>query len=137
MKQEQILQIQIMEQEANQLNEHLKLIEQNISEMQELMVSLEEIEKKEIKEMLANIGKRIYIPVEIKNKKLIVDVGNQHFVKKTVPETKKVIDEQIRRLIAGKTEIMEKLGELQEKMRYLLGEMEEEQQKEQAKEKKN
>jgi len=132
MNQEQIIKIQIMEQEANQLNEHLKLIEQNINEMQELVVSLDEVDKKESQEILANIGKRIYIPVKITDKKLIVEVGNKHFVKKSIPETKKVIEEQLGNLIGAKTEIMEKLEEIQEKMKAIIEEIE----KEQAKEKK-
>ncbi|MBD3252236.1 hypothetical protein GF386_00715, partial [Candidatus Pacearchaeota archaeon] len=52
MKQEQIMQIQMMEQESNQLNEHLKILDENLNEMGELKKSLEEIEKKECKEIL-------------------------------------------------------------------------------------
>jgi len=132
MKQEQIMQIQIMEQEANQLNEQLQLIEQNVSEMQELKASLDEIENSEGKtEILANLGKRIYIPVEIKEKgkdlKLVVEVGKGNFVKKNISETKEVVDEQVNKLMQGKNQIMARLEELQAMMMKLMGEIEKEQ----------
>jgi len=134
MKQEQIMQIQMMEQEANQLNEQLQLIEQNVSEMQELKASLDEIENSDGKtEILANLGKRIYIPVEIKEKgkdlKLVVEVGRGNFVKKNISETKEVVDGQVDKLIQGKNQIMSRLEELQTMMMRLVGEIEKEQMK--------
>lgn len=129
MNQEQIMQIQIIEQEANQLNQQSELIEQNIKEMQELDMSLHEIENSENKEILANLGKRIYIPVEIKEKKLIVEVGSKNFVKKTIPETQKIIEEQIKRLIRAKLEISERVEDLQKQMISMLQEIEERQEK--------
>ena len=46
MDQQLIIQIQLIEQEANQLNEQLQLIEQNIRELDDLKESLEEINKR-------------------------------------------------------------------------------------------
>lgn len=130
MKQEQIIQFQLLEQEANQLNQQLQLIEQNISEIQELKSSLNEIEKKETNEILVNIGKKIYIPVEIKDKKLIVEVGNKKFVKKAIPETKELIEEQINRLGSARMQIAEKLDMLQGEAETLMKMMEKEGEKE-------
>ena len=123
MKQEQIIQIQLMEQEANQLNEQTQLIEQNIREMSELKESLDEIEKNG-KDILANLGKRIYIPVEIKDKNLIVEVGKGNYVKKNIKDTMKVIDEQINGLMEGRGQIIARLDELQGEMMKLVGEIE-------------
>ncbi|MFH1359039.1 MAG: prefoldin subunit alpha [archaeon] len=130
MNQESIIKIQMMEQEANHFNEQLQMIEQNIKEMQDLKASLEEIDKKENKEILANIGKKIYIPVEIKDKNLIVEVGRGHYVKKTVGDTSKVVEEQINKLSDGKIQIMTRLEELQNEMMNLIGEIEKEYRKE-------
>jgi prefoldin alpha subunit len=116
MNQEHIMQLQMIEQEAEQLNKQVELIEQNIAEMQELRESLIEIENKDNKEILANLGKKIYIPVEIKDKNLIVEVGNKTFVKKTIPETREIINKQIERLVIGKSQIAERLEALQKDM---------------------
>ncbi|MAG02411.1 hypothetical protein CMI42_03670, partial [Candidatus Pacearchaeota archaeon] len=82
MDQQDIMKIQMMEQEVNQLNEQLKIVEQNVGEMNSLKDSLSEIEGEN--NMLANLGKKIYVPVEIKDKKLIVDIGNNVLIKKSI-----------------------------------------------------
>tara|TARA_Y100000296_G_C5094270_1_gene216517 strand:- start:394 stop:804 length:411 start_codon:yes stop_codon:yes gene_type:complete len=123
MEQQHMMQMQMLQQEAQEMNQQLQLIEQNISEMQELKSSLEEIEKDKNKEILANIGKRIYLPVEIKDKNLFVEVGKGNFVKKSVPEAKKVVDEQIKKLIIGKTDITKRLEELQQEVNNLMQEL--------------
>ena len=120
MEQEQIIQIQMFEQETQQLNQQLQLIEQNISEMQDLNLSLEEIEKEESKEILANLGKGIYIPVDIKDRKLIIGVGNKNFIKKTIPETKNIIQEQLKKLVGGRAQISERLEALQSEIGNLM-----------------
>ena len=76
--------------------------------------------------ILANLGKKIYIPVEIKDKKLIVEVGKGNFVKKNIADTKKIIDEQIERLSDGRGQVMSLLGELQGEMMKMVGEIERE-----------
>jgi len=120
MDQQQIIQIQMFEQEAQQLNQQLQLIEQNINEMQDLKASLDEIAKGESKEILASLGKGLYIPVEIKDKKLVVEVGNKNFVKKSIPQTKEIIEEQSKKLVVGKTQILERLEALQSEIEGLM-----------------
>jgi len=129
MNPESIMQIQMMEQEANQLNEQLQLVEQNVNEMLELKASLDEIGKKENMEILANLGKRIYIPVEIKDKNLIVEVGRGHYIKKTPEETVKVVEVQLDRLMKGKGQIMGRLEELQTEMMKMIEDIQKEQEK--------
>ena len=114
----------MMEQEAQQLNQQLQLIDQNVSEMQELELSLDEIANEGSKEILANLGKGIYIPVEVKEKKLIVEVGRKNFIKKTIPETKKIIREQLEKLIGAKSQILDRLESLQIEIERLMREFE-------------
>ncbi|MEK6935662.1 MAG: prefoldin subunit alpha [Nanoarchaeota archaeon] len=122
MNQEKLIQLRIIEQEANQLEQQLQIIEQHISDMQKINNGLDEIEKTQDKEILANIGKGIYIPAQIKSKDLIVEIGSKNFVKKTIPETKKIIEEQLKKLIAFKHQVIEKVGEMQEQMNMLMSE---------------
>ena len=120
MEKQQIIQLQMIEQEANQLEQQLKLVEQHIFDMQKLTEGLNELETSDKKEILANIGKGIYIPAEIKSKELIVEIGNKILVKKSIPETKNIIDEQLKRLIEFKQQIIEKIGEMQEEMNMMI-----------------
>ncbi len=130
MDHQKILQIQIIEQESNQLNQQLQLIDQNISDLQEIELSLDAIEKNQGKEILSNLGKGIYLPVNIKEKKLIIEIGNKHFIKKSIPQTKEVIEEQIKKLFVGKTEIMTRLNDLQEQVNTLIEQIRDSQEKE-------
>jgi prefoldin alpha subunit len=123
MDQEQIMRLQMIEQEANQINQQLEIIDSNLTEMQDLKASLDEIEKTETKEFLANLGKKIFIPVEIKDKKLIVEVGNKNFVKKTIPETKDIIESQLDKLGQLRTQMAERIQEIEGEMNGLIREI--------------
>ncbi|MEK6830530.1 MAG: prefoldin subunit alpha [Nanoarchaeota archaeon] len=125
MNQEQLIRIQLMEQEANQLNQQLQLVEENVKEFRELIESLNEIGNG--KEILVNLGKKLYTKVEIKDDKLIVDVGKGNFVKKTIPDTKEIINNQIEKLSEIREEIMKRLEVLQEEINFLILEIEKEQ----------
>ena len=120
MDQEAIMKIQMMEQETNQLNEQLKMVDQNVIEMKDLKASLDEIDSNENKEIMANLGKRIFIPVDIREKSLIVEVGKGNFVKKSVPDTKKIVDEEGNKLMEAKNQIMGRLDELQNDMNKMI-----------------
>lgn len=113
----------MMEQESKQLNEQLELIEQHVSEMQKLKEALDELEKTNEKSILANLGKNIYIPAEITDKTLIVEVGKGNFVKKTIPEANKIIIEQLEKLDQAKNQIDAKINELQTEMMNLIQSM--------------
>ncbi len=123
MDQEQIIQIQMMEQKVNQFNYQLELIDQNLVELEDLSLSLNEIGKKETKNILANLGKKIYLPVEISDKRLLVEVGNKHFVKKSVDETLKIVYGQTQKLIAAKAEILNRLEDLNNEIENLMQKM--------------
>jgi len=118
MDQGEIIKVQMMEQEVNQLNEQLKVVEQNVGELGSLNESLDEIG--EGKEILANLGKKIFVPVEIKEKKLIVDIGKDNFVKKSVDETKVIVENQIGSLMEVKEHVMKRLQLLEAEMGELI-----------------
>jgi len=120
MEQEQLIQIQMMQQEAQQLEQQAQMIEQHLTEMQGLESGLEELDKTKEKEILSSIGKGIYIPAEIKSKELRVEVGKGNFVKKTIPETKKIINEQVEKLSSVKVQISERMNQIQEEMSGLI-----------------
>jgi prefoldin alpha subunit len=96
------------------------MVDQNVVEMNDLKASLDEIDSNENKEIMANLGKRIFIPVDIREKSLIVEVGKGNFVKKSVPDTKKIVDEEGDKLVEAKNQIMGRLDELQNEMNKMI-----------------
>ncbi len=120
MEQEKLIQLQMIEQEAGQLEQQSQLIEQHFTEMQNLLIGLNELETTDKKEILANIGKGIYIPAEIKSKVLTVEVGKRNFVKKSILETREIVEKQIEKLSSVKQQIADKIEDLQAEMNELI-----------------
>jgi|SRR3989344_2144435 len=129
-KEQYILELGMLEQEAMKLQQQMQMIDQPMFELQNLQFGLQELEKSGEKEMLANLGKNIFIKTQILNKDLLVDVGNRTFIKKNIPETLKVIEEQLEKLIDAKNRILQAMQELQEKMERVIVEAESEEKKE-------
>ena len=122
-KEQYIYQLSMLEQEAQKLQEQMQIIEQQVLELQSLEHGLQELDKTNEKAMLSNLGKGIFMKTEIKDKNLFVDVGNKTFVKKDVPQTLKIIEEQLSKLIEAKNQIMLRMQELQEQMQTLFAEV--------------
>lgn len=119
-QQELIFKLSMFEQHANQLQQQIRSVEKGILDLNELVIGLEELNGKENEEMLAHVGRGIFIKTKIISEELIVDVGSKNFVKKTIPEAKKLIGEQIKRLETIKEELNENLEDLGKEMQRVL-----------------
>ena len=123
-KEEYILKLGMLEQEFGRLQQQMQIIEQQILELQGLQIGLQELEKTEEKQMLANLGKGVFIKTEILDKELLVDIGNRIFVKKDISKTTELIEEQLEKLIEARTQIIEKMQGFQEQMEKIIVEAE-------------
>jgi|GEM_PF-3510588 prefoldin alpha subunit len=105
-EQEKLFRLSMLEQQARQIEQQLQAIEQQIIEMQLLKMNLDELKKSDTKEeVLASIGRNIFVKTSLKDKELFVDVGAKTIVKKSIDEAKEIIDKDIARL----TETREKI----------------------------
>ena len=112
-QQELMFKLGMFEQQIQQLQQQVQAVEQGIVEMNSLNFGLDELVGKEGKEILAPIGRGIFVKSKLISEELTVDVGGRNFVKKTIPETKKIIEEQIKKLEDVKKDLndnLEKLG---------------------------
>jgi len=112
------MQLSMLQQQSEAIEEKLKLINQHASELENLKNGLDKIEKN--KEILVNIGKGIFVNAEIKDKDLLVDVGDKIIVKKTGEETKKVIDKQIANMTEIKTQFLLQLEQINANLQALV-----------------
>lgn len=103
-KQEEILKLQILENQVNQYEEQLKIIEQQIGELDLIKKDLEYLENTKENEIFSEFGKGIYIKSVVK-KEIMVDVGSKILVPKTFSEIKEVIENQISKFNTIKPEI--------------------------------
>ncbi len=103
-----------MHAEAEALEERIGFIEQQIVELKDFQGGLERIEETKSKEMLAGIGKGVFIKSTFEKKELFVDVGAGVIVRKDLGSVMKVIGEQIERLETLREDAQERLIELKE-----------------------
>ena len=103
-----------MHTEAEALEERIGFIEQQIIELRDFEGGLGRLEETKNKEMLAGIGKGVFLKSTFEKKELFVDVGAGVIVKKDLGSVMKVIGEQIERLEALRDDARERLGELKE-----------------------
>ena len=103
-----------MHTEAEALEERIGFIEQQIIELRDFEGGLGRLEETKNKEMIAGIGKGVFLKSTFEKKELFVDVGAGVIVKKDLGSVMKVIGEQIERLEALRDDARERLGELKE-----------------------
>jgi len=125
-QQEYFMKMQMLGQEAERIEQQIQMIEQQVAEMSAVRESVEIIKEGKNKEVLANLGKGIFVRADLREKDLLVNVGKEVIVKKTPDETIKVIDDQIKRLIMGKQQFIERINELQNDMQKMLLQMQKE-----------
>jgi prefoldin alpha subunit len=95
-EQELMMKLGMFEQQIHQLQQQLQAVEQGIVELTSLNFGLDELKKG--REILSPIGRGIFAKTELMSEDLTVDIGSKNFVKKNIPETKKIIQEQVKRL---------------------------------------
>ena len=114
-QQQLLFKLSMFEQQIRQLQQQLQAVEKNIEELGSLDFGLDEIKNSEGKEILASFGRGIFVKAKIVPDDLMVDVGSKNFVKKSIPDTKKIIREQIKKLEEIKGELEKKIEEINEK----------------------
>lgn len=94
--QEKYLQFQYLQQQLEQISQHLELLNQQNGELDISIHAVQELEKTKLKnELLAPIADGIFLKGELKdNKKLVVNVGMNTTVERTVPEVVKLLENQ-------------------------------------------
>ena len=121
-QQELLFKLSIFEQQISQLQQQLQAVEEGFSDLKILSLGLEKIKNSEGKEILAPLGRGIFVRGKMVSEDLIVDVGGKNMVKKTIPETQKIIETQIKKLGKIKQELDEKIEEINKELAQTLTE---------------
>src|SRR3989338_1087208 len=93
---EYLMRLNMLEQRIQKVQEQLMIVEQQRAEISTLSNSLDKIKGKKDKEILAHIGRGIFIKSKIiNNDEIIVDVGSKIFLKKSIDGGKEIIEKQV------------------------------------------
>ena len=95
-EQELNFKFQMLEQQIVAIQQQLQAVEQTLLDMASLNLGLDEIKKD--KEILSPIGAGIFAKAKLISEELIVAIGEKNYIKKSIPETKNLIQEQILKL---------------------------------------
>ena len=68
-KEEVLLQLSMLEQQANEITEKIQAVDNQVSELESLKFSLKKMEKSKGKEMLSPLGRGIFLKTEVKDEK--------------------------------------------------------------------
>ena len=97
-QQELMAKLSIFEQQTQHLNQQLQAVSDGIIEMSSLNFALDELKGKTGKEVLSPLGRGIFTKTKLISEDLIVDIGGKNFVKKSIPEAKEIIEDQMKKL---------------------------------------
>ena len=122
-QQELMYKLSMFEQQIQILSQQLQAVEESIVEMNSLNFGLDELKGAKGKEILAPMGRGIFVKTKLSEEDLIVDIGGKNFVKKTISDTKKIIEEQNKKLEEVKSELNDKIEEIHEEATKMILEM--------------
>lgn len=113
-EQELTLKFQMLEQQIMAIQQQLQAVEQTLIDMTSLHIGLDEI--KTNKEILAPVGAGIFAKAKLISEELVVGIGDKNYIKKSISETKKLIQEQIKKLEIAKEELNFELDKMNDEV---------------------
>lgn len=119
MNEEYIVRLSVMQQQAEKIQEQIELVNSQMQDLDSLKSSLANLDKGEI---LANIGRGIFVKAEIKNKDLYVNIGEKVVVKKNTEETQDMIGKQMINLENIKNQLLDDLQGINRQLQSLINE---------------
>lgn len=125
-KEELLIKLSLLEQQANEIAQKIEAVDNQISELESLRLSLIKIEKSQGKEMLAPLGRGIFLRTEIKDEKLFVNVGSRILVKKSFKESAEIIEKQINEIGYVKSHLLRNIEEINKNLAILVEEAQKE-----------
>lgn len=111
-QQELMFKLSMFDQQIQNIQQQSQAVEKAINDLSLLVVGLDDIKGAEGKEILAPIGRGIFVKSKIISEDLIVNIGSKNFVKKKIPQTQEVIKSQIKKLENAREELNKALEEV-------------------------
>lgn len=116
---------QVLQQQAEQMNKYLEELEQKRQEFEQTKESLKEFEKTPVEtQTMIPVASGIFAQGKItENKELIVNVGANILVKKNIPQTVDLIDEQVKEIEQAQTKITQDIQKINLEINSLFKEL--------------
>lgn len=129
-QQELMMKFSMFEQQIKHLQEQLQAVEKASLDLESINLGLDEIKTGKDKEILAPIGRGIFVKGKIISDELTVDIGGKNFVVKDVDSTKELIKQQLKKLEEIKEELNQALEGINQELTKLFLESQKKQKEE-------
>ncbi len=121
-QQEILMKLSIFEQQINQMQQQLQAIEQGLIDLETLNMGLDDLKNSKGKEIMAPVGRGIFIKAKVESEDLLVDIGEGNIVTKNIEETKKILGKQSKKLSEVKFELQSSMETMGREMEKIVGE---------------
>jgi prefoldin alpha subunit len=125
-QQELYFKFAMYEKQIREMQQQIESVENGIVDLTSLNFAMDELVGNTGKEIYAPLGKGIFVKAKLISEELNVDIGNGNLVKKNIPDTKKLILEQIKKLEGIKIELENNLEQLGKEINGMIGNQEHE-----------
>jgi len=119
-QQELMMKFSMFEQQIKHLQEQMQAVEKAHLDLESIDLGLDEIKTGKDKELLAPIGRGIFVKTKLISDELTVDVGGKNFVTKDVESTKALIKKQIEKLGDVQKQLDDAMGNINEELTKLM-----------------
>ncbi len=126
-KEEYIMQLSMLEQQAREIQQQVGLVNQKIGELDVLKLSLNRLEASKEKEFLAPLGEGIFAKAILEDKELFVNVGSKIIVKKSIKDAEGIIDKQHQQLELLRKELEQGIEQLNNELQHIVNKARKEQ----------
>jgi prefoldin alpha subunit len=120
-QQELYFKFSMFEKQIKELQQQIEAVENGIVDLTTLNFGLDELVGSKDKEIYAPLGKGIFVKAKLISEDLNVDIGSGNLVKKNIPETKELIESQIKKLQGIKIELENSLEEIGKEINEMMG----------------
>lgn len=119
-KEEYIMQLSMLEQQAREIQQQVALVNQKIGELDVLKLSLNKLNTSKEKEFLAPLGEGVFAKAVLEDKELFVNVGSKIIVKKSIKDTEGIIDKQRQQLESLRKELEQGIEQLNNELQHIV-----------------
>lgn len=118
-----VMEAQELERYAGELDQHQAYLDKQLVELAKFSEDVKVLEKTKEKEIHSPLGKGVYIPAQITDTKLLVEVGAGVLVKKTPAELDLVLRDQMTRLSESKAQVSSQLELVTQRLQEIMSEL--------------
>jgi prefoldin alpha subunit len=115
----------VYEQQIRQLQDQLNAVERAILDMSSIYEGLNDLKGKEDQEILAPMGRGIFVKAKLLSEKLTVEIGEGVFVDKSIDDTKELIKKQQEKMNKAQKDIESELEKVNQEITSTMREFQE------------